>query len=217
MPQMEIWMLITISATSFWQCWRKELNQSVHVKSLLLLSRQPKFFFIHRIIDIINGLPSLVSCLGMHRTKKCYYLQQTRSRTHVLGNSDNILHKNRRPFPNVPGAISLFVNKMVPLVIKTVVDSCAIAYITVSMLASQGCLNTWHFISGTTSFRKHCTWKCKGLHLMINHQNGFFLYNIGKGQTTLTSILSEQLTSWKDNIITMVSNTAIENANRNIS
>lgn len=52
---------------------------------------------------------------------------------------------------------------------------------------------------------------------MINHQNRFLLYNLlGKGQITLTRILLEQLISGKENIITGVSNTAIENANWNI-
>lgn len=52
---------------------------------------------------------------------------------------------------------------------------------------------------------------------MINHQNRFPLYNLlGKGQITLTSILSQQLISRKENIIARVSNTAIENTNWNI-
>lgn len=52
---------------------------------------------------------------------------------------------------------------------------------------------------------------------MINHQNRSPLYNLlGKGQTTLTSILSEQLFSRTENIIARASNTAMENANWNI-
>lgn len=52
---------------------------------------------------------------------------------------------------------------------------------------------------------------------MINRPNRVPLRNPpGKGQTTVTSALPEQLISRKENIIARVSNTAVKKANRDI-
>lgn len=50
---------------------------------------------------------------------------------------------------------------------------------------------------------------------MINHQNGFSLYNQGKGQTTVTTFRTAHFMR-KKNIITTISNITIENADWNI-